>query len=211
MKRNPVLTLWIILSLWLTSCIDREETPAAEDKTIASLLIRHTTPKLVKDSRLSHLISSQPGTIYNEGRLDNDIRILLESRCVEDVKFIAEPDGDSVHLVASVSTTSGFGPTLFVGNSTFSDARLWNQISAPLATRVSQATTVVYDLETDDPIVHRDDRLVDYVLPTVCDELERFYRSQGFPNATVRIKYWDSGTKNADDFDFVVDENSGDE
>jgi outer membrane protein assembly factor BamA len=208
---NLLLALWCILLVLLSACNEKRDLPKAKNQTIASFSIRHTTPKLVRDSRLSPLISSQPGTIYSEDKIDNDIKSLWDSGLVEDVKFLMTSSGDSVDLIASISTRRGFGPVLLRGNTSFSDQMLWKQVSEPLAARISQAVTVVFDPLTDEPIVHSDRLLVGEVLPAVCRELEQFYRREGFQDAKVRTESWNGESPTADDFVFVIDERSGEE
>lgn len=199
---------WLLFGLCLSACDERKEPPSLEGQTITSLTIRHTTPKLVQDRRLSRNIISQPGTLYSEEKIDDDIKNVFESGLVDDVAFAVKPGDGSLELIASVSTRPGFGPLWLVGNSGFSDQMLWKQISAPLAERLSRAMTVVYDLETDEPIIHRDEKLVSEVLPAVCDELERFYRSKGFPDVKVSTRSWEKKAPTDSDFLFVVEENS---
>ena len=204
-NRNITLLLWLVLFIWLASCTALRH-PTPKGRTITSLSIRHTTPKLVQDLRISQLISSQPGSIYSEEKLYDDIKSLYESGLIEGGRFSVQTDTNSVHLVASVSTRRGSGPVLLIGNSAFSDLTLWKQISEPLAKRINRAVTVVYDPVTDEPIAYRDKRLVEEVLPAVCAELERFYRSKGFRDVSVRTESWKGGSASATDFVFVIDE-----
>jgi len=209
--RKAAATLWIVIGVSLSACDNRNDPPAFDGFTITSLTIRHMTPKLVQDRQLSRFISSQPGTIYSGEKINEDIKTVFESGLVDDLSFSVEPGGDSLRVIASVSTRRGFGPVWLVGNTEFSDLILWKQISAPLAERLSRAMTVVYDLETDEPIIHRDEGLVEEVLPAVCVELENFYRSKGFYDVKVSARAWKGGSPTASDFVFGVEENSGDE
>ena len=206
--RNPIasLALWFVLPILLSSCAELRDTSTDQGKTIASLSIRHTTPKLIQDRRLSHLITSQPGTPYSAKKIDDDIKRLWESGLVEDAAFAVKPDGRFVHLVASVSTSRPPGPVLFRNNKAFSDLTLWKQIGKPFGDRIEKAVTVEYDQVTDEPIVRKDKRLLGEVLPTVCQELERFYGSKGFPDARVRVEARNGGPPSSDDFVFVIDE-----
>lgn len=200
------LASWFILSIILPSCDQEREHFVASEKTIASLSIRHATPKLVQDRRLLPLISSQPGSFYSQEKIDHDIKSLWESGLVENAAFEVKSDGTLIHLVASLSTSRPFGPVLLRGNKSFSTPVLWKQISKPLADRIIQAVTVVYDLRTDEPMVHKDERLLADVLPAVSDELQNFYRSKGFQDVKVRAVAWNGGPPTINDFGFVIDE-----
>lgn len=208
--RKVAATFWIVIGAFLSACGDRKDPPAAEGRTITSLTIRHTTPKLVQDRQLLRFIRSQPGTTCSDKKIDEDVKTVFESGLVDDVSFSVKPGGDSVQVIATVSTRRGGGPGFsVVGNTKFSEQMLWMQISQPHAIRMSRAMTVVYDLETDEPIIYRDEGLVSEVLPAVCDELENFYRSAGFPNVKVRTRSRNTEVPTESDFLFVIEENAG--
>lgn len=196
----------LVLGVFLSSCDERKEPPKFEGLTITSLAIRHTTPKHVEDFRLTRFISSQPGSIYSEENIDSDIKNLFESGLVDDLTFSVKPGDNGLELIVSVSTRLRFGPVLLVGNTEFSGQMLWRQISEPLAQRISSAVTVVLDLETDEPIIHRDEGLVSEVLPAVCNELESFYRRKGFHDVRVSARSWEGESPTDSDFHFVIEE-----
>ncbi len=206
--QNPTLAFFLFLSVWLASCANQEGQPAAGERKIASLTFRNRTPKYVEDRRISRLISSQPGTIYDEKKIDQDIRVLYESGLVDDVSFSVNRDGHTVHLIAVVSTRRGFGPVLFRGNTKYPDRVLWKQISRSYTDRISRAVDRQLDPVTDKPIVYKDERLVSDLLPAVCVELENFYKRQGFKNVSVRAESWKGGQPTIDDFNFSIDENT---
>jgi outer membrane protein assembly factor BamA len=184
MKNQPFLFLaWLLLSLCLYSCNNQKDQSSPQKRKIVSLQIIHTTPKFLPDREILALIRSQPGTIYSDEIADNDIRLMWESGKIEDAKFEVTPDGNNVRLIAHISTRRGMGPSLIIGNSSFSDIKLWSQVSKPLVNRMAQIVITTYDLKTDKPIVHKDDQLINEVLPTVCKELESFYKNQGFPTS----------------------------
>ena len=205
-KQRVILALWLTLSAWISSCSDHDEHSAPQHQTIRSLTIRHTTPKYVQDSNLLALISSQPKSVYSEEKIDDDIRSLYESGVVNDVEFSVKKDGHSVHVIASVSTRRGLGPVLLRGNTAFSNAALWKQVSEPLTKRIFDSVTIIYDLVTDERIAHKDKGLVGEVFPSVCSELQRFYQIKGFHDVRVRVESWNGGQATATDFVFVVDE-----
>lgn len=141
------------------------------------------------------------------------IRLMWESGKIEDAKFEVTPDGNNVRLIAHISTRPRSGPGIkIIGNSSFSDMKLRSQlktqVSEPLAKRIAQIVNTTYDLKTDNPIVHKDDQLINEVLPTVCKELESFYKNQGFPNAKVSTQASNGGPATNQDFCFVIDEQS---
>lgn len=196
-----LLALCVFLAI---SCSKREQAPQFEGKRIETLIIRHSTPKYAQDSRILALIRSRPGETYSAEKIDDDIRRVWESGWVDDITFSVEPEGERLHLIATVSTRPGFGPMLFTGNSAFSAPHLFRQVSESSAARISRAGKVRYDLETDEPIPYNDEKLMEEVLPLVCSEVENFYRSNGFPDATVTAKSLHGGSPLNDDFVFVI-------
>ena len=75
-------------------------------------------------TRLRNLMTSKAGTPYRAENLDNDIKALYESGLVDDVRFLAEPVGDGVNLIAEVTTRPVLGGVGFVGNTIFTDQKL---------------------------------------------------------------------------------------
>ena len=200
---------WLILSLCLISCDDQKVQSSAPKRKIVSLQIIHNTPKLLPDREILALIRSQPRTIYSDEIADNDIRLMWESGKIEDAKFEIHPDGNNVLLKAHISTRPAMGPGLkIIGNTSFSDMKLWTQISKHSANRIAQIVNTIYDLKTDEPIVHKDDQLINEVLPAVSKELESFYKNQGFPNAKVSSRAWKGGPATNEAFCIVIDEQS---
>lgn len=200
------LTLGLFLSIWLTSCVSRVDNKPADGRKISNLTILHTTPQYVDDCRISALIRSQPGTVFDENRMDDDIKALWESGLVDDAGFLVKPDGNSVRLTAKISTRRGSGPGLFRGNRSFSDQTLWKQIRRSHADRIEWAVDRPLDPATQRPVVHTDGELVREVLPAVSVTLLDFYRRNGFVRASVRVEAWRGGPPTASDFVFIIDE-----
>jgi outer membrane protein assembly factor BamA len=206
MKHLHLSLIWLlVVSFWLTSCANQK---AMVGKPISSLEIRHLTPKYVNNQRILKFISSQPTTVFSEEKLTEDVRSLYESGLVEDVRFSAKPDGKSVRLVVAVSTRQGSGPVLFVGNTSFSDKKLWEQISNRHMKRIKRMLDHPLDLATDKPIVQKDEKFLVEVLPAVCGELENFYRRQGYGRVRVTTGRWNGGPATPESFLFVIQEDA---
>ena len=95
-----------------------------EGKTISELSIQYRGAKTVDEARLRNLMSTKAGTAYRAEGLDNDIRSLYGSGLVDDVRFLAEPSGAGVKVIAEVKTRDMLGGVGFVGNSVFKDEKL---------------------------------------------------------------------------------------
>lgn len=199
----------LVLCMELASCKKPAQAPAFEGKTISKLTFRHTTPKYVQDIRLASVMSSKVGDKYSAEKLDDDIRILFESGIVDDVRFLAEHDGEKVDLIAEVSTRHPIGPGLhnhITGNKLFSDRMLFQQISDAHLSRLKKAVVPEYDKATDEEVIYEDSTLESEVLPGVCRELENFYAKQGHPETKVVARAWKGGAASIDDFIFVITE-----
>jgi outer membrane protein assembly factor BamA len=113
-----------ILACGLSAC-DKEDTAGAlEGRTVSAVQIRYTGNRVIDEVRLDNLISTKPGDRFTREAIDADVKSLYESGMVNDVRFLAEPDGDSVRLIAEVSTRPPFGPPFCIGNTAYSDKSL---------------------------------------------------------------------------------------
>ena len=95
-----------------------------EGKKITDVEIRYRGKKTVDEAALRNSMSTRAGQIYSLERLDADIKSLYESGKVDDVRWLAEPAGDGVKLIAEVATRPGLDSVGFDGNTVFSDKKL---------------------------------------------------------------------------------------
>ena len=173
----------------IVSCAPQEPPSPLYGRKISHLDIRWVGPipwvgqKSVYKDSVRALIKSQPGTELNFNRMDDDVRTLYESGRIDDMKFLAEPDGQSVRLIAEITNRPACGPLLFVGNTGFSDMRL---VKATHLKPQSQLT--------------RED------LRTACREIETFYHNNGYPDAKVTVTSFKGGEPVPDDFNFRIEE-----
>ena len=95
-----------------------------EGKKITQVEIRYRGKPTVDEAALRNTMSTRAGQIYSIDRLDADIKNLYESGKVDDVRWLAEPAGDGVKLIAEVSTRPALDSVGFAGNTVFSDKKL---------------------------------------------------------------------------------------
>jgi len=95
-----------------------------EGKTMSKVTIRYRGEKTVNEDVLRNQLRSKAGAPYRAENLDKDITALYESGLVDDVRFLAEPSGDSINLIAEVTTRPLRGGIGFIGNTIFSDQKL---------------------------------------------------------------------------------------
>ncbi len=154
-----------------------------EGKTITDVTIRYKGAKTVDEARLRNLMLSKTGTAYRAEALDNDIKSLYESGLVDDVRFLAEPVGTGVNLIAEVTTRPGLGGVGFVGNSIFTDQKLAKESKMKAGGALS------------------DEQILE-----ARRNIEKYYQGYGYPDVTVTHRTQATGQEGLSDLIFVIDE-----
>lgn len=95
-----------------------------EGKNITNVEIRYNGKKTIDETAIRGFLSTRAGTAYSTEKLDADIKKLYESGQVDDVRWLAEPSGSGVKMIAEVTTRPSLIGVGFVGNSIFSDKKL---------------------------------------------------------------------------------------
>lgn len=159
-----------------------------EGKTISEVAIRYNGPKTVDEARLRNSMSTVAGQAYRTEKLDADIKSLYESGLVDDVRFLAEPVGNSVKLIAEVTTRSELQAVGFVGNSIFSDKKLAQETKLKAGGAMS-----------DNDIL------------TAQRNLEKYYQGYGYPDVVVSHRMQPSAQAGKADLIFVIEEGAKNE
>jgi outer membrane protein insertion porin family len=159
-----------------------------EGKNISEVAIVFKGPKTVDEARLRNLMSSKSGTPYRAESLDNDIKSLYASGFVDDVRFLAEPSGGSVKLIAEVKTRDGLGGVGFVGNTIFKDQKLAKESKIKAGGALS------------------DEQILE-----ARRNIEKYYQGYGYPDVTVTHRTQATGQPGVSDLIFIVDEGTKNE
>ncbi len=159
-----------------------------EGKNITEVVIRFNGPKTVDEERLRNLMATKSGTQYRSENLDSDIKSLYESGLVDDVRFLAEPKGDNVILIAEVTTRPTLDGVGFVGNTIFSDQKLAKE------TKLKAGGTL-----SDEQILE------------ARRNIEKYYQGYGYPDVTVTHRTQASAQPGHSDLVFVIDEGTKNE
>ena len=154
-----------------------------EGKTISELSIQYRGAKTVDEARLRNLMSTKAGTAYRAEGLDNDIRSLYGSGLVDDVRFLAEPSGAGVKVIAEVKTRDMLGGVGFVGNSVFKDEKLAKESKIKAGGALS-----------DEEILE------------ARRNIEKYYQGYGYPDVTVTHRSQSTAQEGVSDLIFVIDE-----
>lgn len=133
-----------------------------EGKNITSVEIRYRGPKTIDEIALRNSISTRAGQTYSTERLDADIKKLYESGKVDDVRWLAEPAGNGVKLIAEVSTRPPLDSVGFAGNTIFGDKKLAKESKLKAGGALS-----------DEQIL------------TARRNIEAYYQGYGYPDVTV--------------------------
>ncbi len=159
-----------------------------EGKTIAEVAVRFTGTKTVDEDRLRNLMTSKAGTLYHAETLDTDIKSLFESGLVDDVRFLAEAQGDKVKLIAEVTTRPGLGGVGFVGNTVFTEQKLAKESKMKTGGTLS------------------DEQILE-----ARRNIEKYYQGYGYPDVKVTHRTQATSRAGLSDLIFVIDEGSKNE
>ncbi|MEI7908450.1 MAG: outer membrane protein assembly factor BamA [Verrucomicrobiota bacterium] len=159
-----------------------------EGKKISTVEVRYKGPKTVDEARIRNLMSSKAGTIYSSERLDADVKALYESGLVEDVRFLAEPVGETLRLIAEVTSRAEYVAIGFVGNTVFTDQKLAKE--SKLKSRGILSDEVILEARRN---------------------IEKYYNGYGYPDVTVTHRMQPTAQQGKADLIFVIDEGSKNE
>ena len=176
---RPLLILLCVLPLWVASVAAQD----FEGMTISEVQIRYRGSKTVDEGRLRNFMTTKAGEKYSSEKLDEDIRRLYESGLVDDVIWLAEPQGDKVKLIAEVTTRPGLGGVGFVGNTVFSDKKLAKESELKGGSSLS-----------DEQILQARRKIEDY------------YEGYGYPDVMVSHRMQETDRPGVADLVFVIDE-----
>jgi outer membrane protein insertion porin family len=180
----------LVLVSSLAWCLQATSLPAQdfEGKTVTSVTIRYRGPKTVNEDLLRNQMTTKAGSAYRTENLDKDITALYESGLVDDVRFLAEPVGDQVKLIAEVTTRPLRGGVGFVGNTRFTDQKLAKETKL-------KSSGVMSDAE----------------ILEARRNLEKYYQGYGYPDVTVTHRIQATSQEGLADLIFVIDEGTKNE
>ena len=185
-------SLWLrglaLAALCIFSLVGQLPAQDFEGQTVSAVEIRYRGERTVDEARLRNLMSTRAGATYRAENLDNDIRALYESGLVDDVRFLAEPVGDRVRVIAEVTTRPALGGVGFLGNSVFSDQRLARESKLEAGGALSDAEILAARRNIED-----------------------YYRGNGYPDISVTHRIQPSDRPGISDLVFLVDEGSKNE
>jgi outer membrane protein insertion porin family len=159
-----------------------------EGKNIAKVTIRYRGAPTVNEDLLRNQMTSKAGSPYRAENLDKDITALYESGLVDDVRFLAEPAGDSVNLIAEVTTRPTMPAVGFVGNTVFSDKKLAQETKLKSGGILSDAAIL-----------------------EARRNIEKYYQGYGYPDVIVSHRIQPTGQEGSADLVFVIDEGTKNE
>lgn len=159
-----------------------------EGKNITEVAVRYRGAKTVDEARIRNLMSTKAGTQYRAERLDNDIKTLFESGLIDDVRFLAEPVGAGVRVIADVLTRPTINGVGFVGATVFSDQKLAKETK--LKSGGSMSDSEILEARRN---------------------IEKYYQGYGYPDVIVTHRIQDTGQAGLSDLIFVIDEGSKNE
>jgi outer membrane protein insertion porin family len=170
-------------SLALLSVAGELKAQDFEGKTISELSIQYRGAKTVDEARIRNLMNTKAGSTYRAEGLDNDIRTLFASGLVDDVRFLAEPSGAGVKVIAEVTTRPELVGVGFVGNTVFKDQKLAKESKLKTGSALS------------------DEQILE-----ARRNIEKYYQGYGYPDISVTHRTQPTSREGASDLIFVIDE-----
>ena len=159
-----------------------------EGKNISQVVIRYKGVKTVDEAKLRNFMSTTAGQPYRTEKLDSDIKSLFESGLVDDVRWLAEPVGNSVKLIAEVTTRSALGGVGFVGNTIFSDQKLAKETKLKAGGAISDSDIL-----------------------SAQRNLEKYYQGYGYPDVAISHRMQATAQGGVADLIFVIEEGAKNE
>lgn len=172
-----------VLAAWMTFHAAPAVGQDFEGVNVSAVDFRYEGPQTVDEARLRNFIQLSAGAPYRTDKIDTDIKALYESGLVDDVRVLAEPQGESVRVVYAVVTRPAFVGVGFVGNSIFSDTKLARESKLKAGGALS------------------DEMILDARL-----NLERLYEEGGYPDVRISHRFQESLTGGGAELIFVIDE-----
>jgi outer membrane protein insertion porin family len=159
-----------------------------EGKNITEVAVRYRGVKTVDEARVRNLMSTKAGAQYRAERLDNDVKTLIESGLIDDVRFLAEPAGNGVRLIADILTRPVINGVGFVGNAIFSDQKLAKETK--LKSGGAMSDTAILEARRN---------------------IEKYYQGYGYPDVLVTHRIQETAQSGLSDLIFVIDEGAKNE
>lgn len=154
---------------------------------ISKVIIRHNFPENANrenDERLRNFMTIREGKRYSIDLANDTIVGLFESGLIDDARLLVEEDGQAIRVLVEVEERQRCGPRpSIVGNTVFSDQKLFRSIQPTLALPITE--------------LHAE---------AAREELEQFYRQHGYKHVSITIDYEHWGKRSVQDFVLVIQE-----
>lgn len=152
-------------------------------KKIRSVQVRYSGAKTVDEARIRNLMSVKTGHEFSAEKLDDDIRSLVESGLVDDVKMSGEESGAGMNLIVEVVTRPALAGVGFAGNTNFTDKKLAKETK--LKPGVAISDTAIFEARQN---------------------IEKYYQGYGYPDVVVSHRVQATNRKGYSDLILTIDE-----
>ena len=158
-------------------------------KTINSISIRYAGSKNVDEARVRNMMSVKTGQKYSAEKLDDDIRSLVESGLIDDVRILAEEQGNGVGLTFVVETKPRLAGVGFEGNVALQDKE-----------KMAEATKIKVGVPLSDAAIFEARK-----------NLQEYYQGYGYPEVAIDHRLQKTDRAGYADLIFVIQEGSKNE
>ena len=94
-------------------------------KIVRKIEVQYVGAPTVTEDRILSRLSTKVGDPFSQAKVDEDIKKLYASGDVENIRILAEPQGDTgVRLIVVVQTRAMLGEVEFLGNAAISTSTL---------------------------------------------------------------------------------------
>ena len=153
------------------------------DKKINSVQVRYKGAKTVDEARIRNLMSVKAGQKFSAEKLDDDIRSLVESGLVDDVKMSGESRGSGMALIVEVVTRPALAGVGFAGNVNFTDKKLAKETKLRPGSPLSDSA--IYETRKN---------------------IEKYYQGYGYPDVVVSHRIQSTNRNGYSDLILTIDE-----
>lgn len=151
----------LIMQIFATGVSLAQEVGVA--KKVRKIEVRYVGAATVNKDRILSKLSTKVGDSFSQAKVDEDIKKLYASGDVEDIRILAEPQGDTgVRLIVVVQTRAMLGNVRVLGNEAISSKKLLKKTD--LATGESIDIAQVQEGRA---------------------QIQELYRKSGYPEVTV--------------------------
>ncbi len=182
LKGAACLCAGLIIHLAVTGMALAQEVGVA--KTVRKIEVQYVGAQTVTKDRILARLSTRVGDPFSQAKVDEDIKKLYAGGDVENIRILAEPQGDTgVRLIVVVQTRAMLGEVVFRGNSAVKTRKLSKKVDLEVGESIDIAQ--IQEGRT---------------------KIQEIYRKEGYPEVSVDYKISAPNAQGFSTLSYNVDE-----